>query len=368
MLFISRNDTYLADFIMSLNFIVWKTRFFPFCLSVQNHYIRGKCEAYMKRKEFLSTLMMLGGASLLPASASVLEGIEKMAGTGKDRRRIDPDKAVLISDIHISGELKDGIPVKYPYNPTSLNLRIKEILALRPLPAHVIVFGDVAWDYGLEEDYLYAKELLRPLEEAGIQVTMGLGNHDRRAGFFKVFPQYAEKTPVPGRAVSVVSLPYVDIVMLDSLAELPDLKPKQKTTVSGEISDDQLTWLKGYMEKSGRRAILASHHPLKEMPNLMKFIADTPAVAGYIYGHNHSWNKAGTVLRPRKGLHMVPTVALPATFYGDIGFAVMTTDSKKAVIEYSSKGYWWPQPVDNPPAEWIQRQEDVQNEKCTILL
>lgn len=321
----------------------------------------------MKRKEFLSTLMLLGGASFIPASASVLGGLEKFADSKSDRRKMDPNKAVLISDIHISGEFENGVPKHYPYNPTSLKLRINEILSMRPLPANVIVFGDVAWDYGLEEDYRYAAELLRPLEDAGIRVTLGLGNHDRRAPFFKVFPKYAENTPVPGRAVSVVSLPDVDLVMLDSLAELPDLKPRQKTTVSGEISEDQIAWLTEFLAENKRPVILASHHPLNEMSNLGALITKSTSVVGYIYGHKHVWSKTLAFLRPRKPVHMIPTVGLPATFYGDIGYAVMNTDAEGAVIEFSSKGFWWPQPAENPRKEWIQRQKDLQNEKCTIL-
>lgn len=310
-------------------------------------------------------MAMLGGAALLPSS--VMKDADMSAVSKKDKRRMDPSKVVLISDIHICGEFKDGKPFKYPYNPTSLNLRIDEILALKPLPANVIVFGDVAWDYGLEEDYRYAAKLLKPLEEAGIKVTLALGNHDRRAPFFKVFPEYAQTTPVPGRAVSVVSLPDVDIVMLDSLAELPDLKPKQKTTVSGHVDDAQIAWLKEYLAKTDRPVILGSHHPLKEMPALSDVITGSEKVAGYIYGHNHMWNKGVAILRPRKGTHMVPTVGLPATFYGDIGFAVMTADAKGATLEFTSQGFWWPQPVENPPAEWLQRQKDLQNEKCSIV-
>lgn len=310
-------------------------------------------------------MAMLGGASLLPSS--VMKAADMEAVSKKDKRRMDPSKVVLISDIHICGEFKDGKPFKYPYNPTSLNLRIDEILDLKPLPANVIVFGDVAWDYGLEEDYIYAARLLKPLEEAGIKVTLALGNHDRRAPFFKVFPEYARTTPVPGRAVSVVSLPDVDIVMLDSLDELPDLKPKQKTTVSGHVDDPQIAWLKEYLAKAVRPVILGSHHPLKEMPALSNVITESDKVAAYVYGHNHMWNKGVAILRPRKGTHMVPTIGLPATFYGDIGFAVMTADAKGASVEFRSQGFWWPQPKENPPAEWLQRQKDLQEEKCSIV-
>ena len=81
--------------------------------------------------------------------ASVLNAADRMPSGKRDKRRMDPSKVVLLSDIHICGEFENGKPFKYPYNPTSLNLRIEEILKMRPLPANVIVFGDVAWDYGL---------------------------------------------------------------------------------------------------------------------------------------------------------------------------------------------------------------------------
>ena len=42
-------------------------------------------------------------------------------------------------------------------------------------------------------------------------------------------------------------------------------------------------------------------------------------------------------------------------------------DAKGATLEFTSQGFWWPQPVENPPAEWLQRQKDLQNEKCSIV-
>ena len=320
----------------------------------------------MDRKEFLASMLALGGAAILPANAVVLDKVEELS-VEPPKKHIDPSLTVLMSDIHICGELKDGKSIHYPYNPTCLKSRVEEILAMRPLPANVLVFGDVAWDYGFEEDYRYAAELLMPLQEAGIRVTLGMGNHDRRASFFKVFPQYVASTPVKGRVVSVVELPDVDFVMLDSLAELPDLKPRQSTTVNGNMSDEQIEWLKGFLVERTRPVILGAHHPMNEMPNLTKLITESPAVVGYIYGHVHIWNKSVSILRPRVPQRMVPTVALPATFYGDIGFAVMRTSAKGANITYSSKGFWWPQPSENPPAEWLQRQKDLANEECTIL-
>lgn len=320
-------------------------------------------------------MLSLGGVALASsASAAMLDKVaeaaiaEAKASAKRGTRKIDPATAVLLSDIHICGELVDGKSKYYPYNPTCLKLRIAEILQMRPLPANVLVFGDVAWDHGLEEDYRYAAELLSELEQAGIKVTLGMGNHDRRAPFFKVFSEYAKSTKVEGRVVSLVEMPDFDFVMLDSLAELPGLKLRQATTVSGEISGGQIEWLGEWMKDRTRRVVLGSHHPLGEMANLEKLIADTPQVAGYVYGHTHIWNKGVRVVRPRKELHMVPTLGLPATFYGDIGFAVMRSTPEAVTFEYSSKGFWWPQPKENPPAEWQSRAEDLADEKCKFLL
>lgn len=320
-------------------------------------------------------MLSLGGVALASsASAAMLDKVaeaaiaEAKASAKRGTRKIDPATAVLLSDIHICGELVDGKSKYYPYNPTCLKLRIAEILQMRPLPANVLVFGDVAWDHGLEEDYRYAAELLSELEQAGIKVTLGMGNHDRRAPFFKVFSEYAKSTKVEGRVVSVVEMPDFDFVMLDSLAELPGLKLRQATTVSGEISGGQIEWLKEFVKSRTRRVVLGSHHPLGEMANLEKLIADTPQVAGYVYGHTHIWNKGVRVVRPRKELHMVPTLGLPATFYGDIGFAVMRSTPEAVTFEYSSKGFWWPQPKENPPAEWQSRAEDLACERCKFLL
>ncbi len=320
-------------------------------------------------------MLSLGGVALASsASAAMLDKVaeaaiaEAKATAKRGKRKIDPATAVLLSDIHICGELVDGKSKYYPYNPTCLKLRIAEILQMRPLPANVLVFGDVAWDHGLEEDYRYAAELLSELEQAGIKVTLGMGNHDRRAPFFKVFSEYAKSTKVDGRVVSLLEMPDFDFVMLDSLAELPGLKLRQATTVSGEISGGQIEWLKEFVKGRARRVVLGSHHPLGEMANLEKLIADTPQVAGYVYGHTHIWNKGVRVVRPRKELHMVPTLGLPATFYGDIGFAVMRSTPEAVEFEYTSKGFWWPQPKENPPAEWQSRAEDLACERCKFLL
>lgn len=318
----------------------------------------------MRRKDFLTSILALSGTALVP-SASVARQIENlsMADVSGDATTI------LMGDIHISGDFNEqGKPKHYPYNPICFEQQVREILAMRPLPRNLIILGDVAWDHGLREDYEYAARLFRPLQEAGIRITMAMGNHDRRAPFFEVFGEYRTQTKVKGRVVSVVELPDVDFVVLDSLDELPNLKRGQSTTVSGKMDDEQIKWLESYLSTAKRPVILGAHHPLGEMSNLEAVIAKSPAVVAYIYAHVHVWNKGVRIIRPRDPERMVPHISLPSTFYGDIGYAVMRTTKEEAVITYSSNGFWWAQPVENPPKVWAQRVADLSAERCTILL
>ncbi|MBQ8437522.1 MAG: metallophosphoesterase [Alistipes sp.] len=318
----------------------------------------------MRRKDFLTSILALSGTALVP-SASVARQIENisMADVSGDATTI------LMGDIHISGDFNEqGKPKHYPYNPICFEQQVREILAMRPLPRNLIILGDVAWDHGLREDYEYAARLFRPLQEAGIRITMAMGNHDRRAPFFEVFGEYRTQTKVKDRVVSVVELPDVDFVVLDSLDELPNLKRGQSTTVSGKMDDEQIKWLESYLATAKRPVILSAHHPLGEMSNLEAVIAKSPSVVAYIYAHVHVWNKGVRIIRPRDPERMVPHISLPSTFYGDIGYAVMRTTKEEAVITYSSNGFWWAQPVENPPKVWAQRVADLSAERCTILL
>lgn len=318
----------------------------------------------MKRKDFLTTMLALGGATLLPYN------VASMAVAKRDNRRIDPAKFVIMSDIHICGELNESGESKYyPNNPKCLNQQIEDILSMRPLPANVIILGDVAWDYGLEEDYQFVAKLLEPLQQAGIKITMAMGNHDRRNAFLKTFPQYLDTTKVAHRVVSVVELPDFDFVVLDSLDEYPNLKLRQATNVSGTIDKEQLEWLESYLASSKRPVILSAHHPMNELKGIEELVSKYPdVVAGYIYGHAHIWNNGARIIRSLAPRRMVPHLCIPTTFYGDIGYVVAHSSPSSVELNYSSKGFWWPQPVDNPPKEWLQRQQDLQNEKCTILL
>ena len=321
----------------------------------------------MDRKEFLGAMLALGGVAMHSSAASAvlaeLDELEKLSRKAKGR--IDQSKCIIMADIHICGEFDaEGKPKYYANNPISFNQQVRAILSMRQLPANLIILGDIAYDYGHEADYRYVRELFRPLENAGIKITVAMGNHDRRHTFFNAFPEYAEQTKVEGRVVSVVELPGVDFIVLDTLNQLPDNSSK----VAGTIDQAQLEWLGDYLSKSNRPAILSGHHPMTELSGFEQFVTKhSQSIVAYIYGHVHIWNKGVRIIRPIVPQRMLPTIAIPSTFYGDIGYAVMECDKEGATINYSSSGFWWPQPVENPPKEWLQRVEDLKSERCRIL-
>ena len=70
---------------------------------------------------------------------------------------------------------------------------VAEILSMRPLPRNVLVFGDVAYTCGLGVDYDFSRPLFGKLEDAGMAVTIGMGNHDRRSEYAKRWPEAAAR-------------------------------------------------------------------------------------------------------------------------------------------------------------------------------
>ena len=81
----------------------------------------------------------------------------------------------------------------------------------------MLVFGDLAHVCGLGVDYDASRPAFKLLEDAGITVTVGMGNHDRRSEFTLRWPDAPKKTLVPGRFVHLVETAQVGFLMLDSL-------------------------------------------------------------------------------------------------------------------------------------------------------
>ena len=94
----------------------------------------------------------------------------------------DPNRFALLADTHV-WEHRDrearGIKPAENFLPAR-----KEILALRPRPAVMIVAGDCAFNQGNPGDYAVLAELVLPIREAGIPIHFVMGNHDNVENFY----------------------------------------------------------------------------------------------------------------------------------------------------------------------------------------
>ncbi len=282
----------------------------------------------------------------------------------------DPNLTVLMSDIHVNGQ-KEGTT----YQRDKFAETVAEILRLDPLPARAVLFGDIAWLWGNKMDYECSAPYLKLLEDAGISVTIGMGNHDRRSAFLEVHPKYARSTKVPGRIVSVVDAGKVDMLMLDALQGTDDRGPKDMGPGHGALSTEQQDWVLDALPKWKKPVFVCSHFPVHELTAggkpLDRLLLASPNVAGYIHGHDHRWytkhmrkNWVDTLLKR--------SLCLPSTgHWGDIGYALMRTDADKAVVTLRQRDFFYPRPEPMDPADrelWKIVVRENQGLSCSFLL
>jgi len=298
-------------------------------------------------------------------------GVAHFAAARDDARppvaggRHDPCLAALISDMHING-LKAEVP-SHQYEEVCFRKTVAKILALDPLPANVVCFGDIAYHWGQPEDYPLAASLLKPLTDAGIKVTLGMGNHDRRDNFLQVWPEYAKTSPVPGRIVSKVEMPHVDLLMLDTLNALE--VEKNKKSNPGEIDDAQREWLRETLKAATKPVLTCAHHkPKEEKLKIVDLLLESAACKGHIHGHWHKWAR-DAMHNGWDPQHVKPYVGLPSTgHWGDIGFATMRTfHDRVEITNHQDDFFFTGGPGDGQPMrDDILREQNGQ--KVTLRL
>lgn len=283
----------------------------------------------------------------------------------------DPDLTVLLSDIHINGRATGDA-----YQKDKFAKVVGEILKLNPLPSRAVVFGDLAWLHGLKADYERSLPYLKQLEDAGIPVTIGMGNHDRRSTFLEVHPSYAKRTKVPGRIVTVCDAGAVDFLMLDGLQGTDDRAQNDMGPVPGKLCKNQQDWLLAELPKWKKPVFVCSHFPVSELSAggkpLAHLLAQTPAVAGYIHGHDHRWYKRRIRAGYKKPFIVKRSLCLPSTgHWGDIGYTLFRTFKDRGVATLFQNDFYFPKPPEkNAPVGllWKAIIAENQNESCTFPL
>lgn len=249
---------------------------------------------------------------------------------------LDADLVALFADLHVTGEPNTK------HQREGLARCVSDVLALNPRPANVLFYGDLSINVGQTNDYRVLKELVRPLEDAGVRWHACFGNHDRREPFFAAFPgRRSETPPVSNRLVTVVSTPHADFILLDSCLEGP---------VSGAIDDAQRAWLKETLARVAKPVFVGAHHPLKET-DVAGLMASNAFCKAYVYGHNHTWKQ-----QREQG---VETLCLPSTgHWGDIGYVLVKLGAGEAVFTLRQHDFYAPRPAAKPEdvkPEWRER-------------
>ena len=289
-------------------------------------------------------------------------------------RAKDPNFSVLMADIHVgSGEIEaqPGVPQPTYQNPY-FRKAVDAVLAMDPLPARVIVFGDVALWHGHTKDYETSLPEFRRLNDAGIETFVTTGNHDHREPMFKCHPRQAEITPVPGRVVSVIDLGTADLLLMDSLQE-NEKGEGSRNEVSGALDPIQQYWLKKWAKDAKRPFFIGAHHQPEEVligkDKVASAFARCPLFAGYIHGHNHRWSKNwyqdGTYSRTT----VKRSVCLPSTgWWGDIGYAELRTFADRAELRLCESDFYFPhprEPGERRPREWDEILSE--NRACALM-
>lgn len=221
---------------------------------------------------------------------------------------VDPHRFALLSDTHIPAE-KGWAHKRTGIKPWEHIFQVrKEVLALKPRPAGVLVCGDCANARGTPEEYAAFLEAVKPLREAGLPLHLALGNHDQRRNFLKAMPaDDARRNAVNGRYVGMVRAPRANWFVLDSL-EITKMPP-------GSLGTKQLEWLVKVLDANADKPalIVVHHHPdrsgmlggLRDTDELIKVLQPRKQVKAWIYGHTHAWQHI-----ERDGVHYIN---LPAT-------------------------------------------------------
>ena len=304
----------------------------------------------MNRRDFLKGAAGLGAAAIAGGCAT----------GGRVVNGFDENLTVFISDLHVSGTL-----AKYDYTRRRLEKTVADILAMRPLPKRVVCFGDVAITYGRPEDYRASKPILMRLVDASIELTLTLGNHDRRAAFLEAWPEYRTRTQVPGRVTSVVSLGDADLVLLDALKGADDRPLDDMGPVEGTIDPAQLAWLETWIANAKRPFFVGSHQ-FRDLyvdgQNPIGRLAKSPHAVGWIYGHDHTWCPDMQVASWADHA-ILPTLALPSTgLWGDIGYVLFRTSPDGALAELVQDDFYFQTPTAHAvrPRYWDVRLSENQ--------
>ena len=243
------------------------------------------------RRRFLQIAGGAGCFALLPKPGSGQEEAEE--------KEIQSVRWALLADTHVAADKNEVYRGSYPFK----NLETAVGQVKEAAPSAAVIVGDVSRLDGQEADYAVVKGLLKPLAKE-TPVFMGLGNHDDRVNFLKVFPDNVEagkRQKVTNKHVLVVDQsPVVRIVLLDSLHRV--------NQAAGSLGNAQLAWLKSYLDTPNEApVVICVHHTLgrggsdiQDVTKLFQLVDGAKSVKAICFGHSHRYS-----FTERKGIHLI---------------------------------------------------------------
>ncbi|MGN6387548.1 MAG: metallophosphoesterase [Verrucomicrobiota bacterium] len=228
-----------------------------------------------ERRSFLKTIAAGTGALVVSGCAT------RRADASQKKLHL-----ALLSDTHIPGDRKNGYRGFNPWE--NLKRTVPEVVAARP--DGVLLNGDAARLEGHAEDYAQVKELLEPVASFA-PVYIGMGNHDDRGQFAKVFKTPASlKQNVQNKHVLVVDEDWMRVIVLDSLL--------YTNKTAGYLGKNQRDWLATYLQTNSEKpAVIFVHHTLgdgegecHDARELFEIAGANKQVKAIFYGHSHVWS------------------------------------------------------------------------------
>lgn len=215
------------------------------------------------------------------------------------------NRFALCSDTHIAEDPKETYRGFFPA--ANLQAVIQDICDY-PFDM-AFINGDAARLDGKQEDYLHLQKLLQPLAKH-CPITIGLGNHDDRDVFRKVFsPVYADEVKGANKHVTIVDTAHGRWLVLDSLMYV--------NKAAGQLGKAQRLWMAEYLKKSTDKPLwILVHHTLGDNDGelmdsgpLLSLVKAAPHVKAIFYGHSHQYH-----VKQDGGLYLVNIPAIGYNF------------------------------------------------------
>ncbi|PYJ58507.1 MAG: hypothetical protein DME24_16195 [Verrucomicrobia bacterium] len=277
----------------------------------------------INRRRFLfTTARALAGVALIREAGLVGDDA---SADGK------PVHFALLSDTHVPAETKNEYRGFFPWQ--NLKSIVPQVVETRP--EGVIIDGDAARLTGEVVDYEAFKQLLAPLGEQ-TPVYIGLGNHDDREHFFKVFDDPSgTRQKIAGKHVLVIERSALRFIILDSLL--------YTNKVAGLLGKSQREWLGRYLESSDRRpTVLFVHHTLGDgdgelldVQRLFELVRPQRKVKAIFYGHSHKY-----AFSQDDGIHLINIPAVGYNFSDEepVGWVDAVFTSQRVDLKLNAFG------------------------------